>query len=93
MHVRLLYPIMIRIFSWLVLLGRSQASKDAEIMVLLHEVAVLRRQVTQPKLAPTELHDHAMPHRCLFRRGSHHAAADLRNYDSRFHHQRSLGFA
>ena len=40
---------MIRVFGWLVLLGRSQASKDAEIMVLRHEVAVLRRQVTQPK--------------------------------------------
>ena len=34
---------------WLVLLGRSQASKDAEIMVLRHEVAVLRRQVVRPK--------------------------------------------
>ena len=40
---------MIRVFGWLVLLGRSQASKDAEIMILRHEVAVFRRQVTQPK--------------------------------------------
>lgn len=41
---------MIRVFGWLVLLARSQAYKDAEIMVLRHEVAVLRRQVARPKV-------------------------------------------
>ena len=40
---------MIRVFGWLVLLGRSPASKDAEIMVLRHEVMVLRRQVARPR--------------------------------------------
>jgi hypothetical protein len=50
MAFRLPYVIAIRVFGWLVLLGRGQASKDAEIMVLRHEVTVLRRQVARPKL-------------------------------------------
>jgi len=41
---------MIRVFGWLLLPGRSQASKNTEIMVLRHEVTVLRRQVTRAKL-------------------------------------------
>jgi hypothetical protein len=49
MALRLLYLIVIQVFGWLTRLGRGQASKDTEIMVLRHEVAVLRRQVTRPK--------------------------------------------
>ena len=54
MPIRLLYLIMIRVFSWLHLLGRSQASKNAEILILRHEVTVLRRQVTRPRLDWTD---------------------------------------
>jgi hypothetical protein len=48
--IRLLYLIFIRLCSWLVLLGRSTASKNAELLVLRHEVAVLRRANPRPRL-------------------------------------------
>jgi hypothetical protein len=48
--IRFLYLLMIRLFGRLTLLARSDTSKDMEILVLRHEVAVLRRQVARPKL-------------------------------------------
>ena len=50
MSLRLLYLIFVQLCDWLVLLARSSASKDAELLVLRHEVAVLRRTHPRPRL-------------------------------------------
>jgi putative transposase len=48
--VRMLYLMFARLAEWMMLLPRSSASKDAELLVLRHEVAVLRRQNPKPRL-------------------------------------------
>ena len=43
-----------RLVELLVLRGRSDASKDVEILVLRHQVSVLRCQVTRPRPRPAD---------------------------------------
>lgn len=50
MSLRLLYLIFVRVLGWLWLFVRSSASKNVELLVLSHEVAVLRRANTKPRL-------------------------------------------
>src|SRR2546429_5604519 len=48
--LRLLYLSLVRLSGWLALLARPSASKDAELLVLRNEVAVLRRTNPKPRL-------------------------------------------
>jgi putative transposase len=50
MTLRLRYLLVCQVMRWLALLARRSAAKDAELLVLRHEVAVLQRQVTHPRL-------------------------------------------
>jgi putative transposase len=47
--VSLMYLLVRRLIELLALRARSDASKDVEILVLRHEVSVLRRQVSRPR--------------------------------------------
>ena len=50
MTLRLLYLLFCQALRWLALLARSSAAKNAELLMLRHEVAVLRRGVTRPRV-------------------------------------------
>jgi putative transposase len=49
--LRLAYLAVLRVFSWLALLARSDHAKDAGILILRHQVAVLQRQAGARRLS------------------------------------------
>ena len=51
MSLRFAYLVLLRVFGWLALLARSDRAKDAEILILRHQVAILQRQVKPPRLS------------------------------------------
>jgi hypothetical protein len=54
MSVSLVYLLLRQVLQMLAQLGRDEAAKDVELLVLRHQVAVLRRQVRRPRLEPTD---------------------------------------
>jgi transposase InsO family protein len=52
--VSVLYVLACRLFELVVLLARRERSKELEILVLRHELSILRRQVRRPQFAPRD---------------------------------------
>jgi putative transposase len=50
----LVYVVVCRLFELVVLLGRRERSKELEILVLRHELSILRRQADRPRFEPRD---------------------------------------
>src|SRR5665213_1046827 len=68
----LLYSVVGRLLSLIVVRGRGEASKDVELVVLRHEISVLRRQLPRPRLAPAD--------RLIMAAFARHLPASLRKF-------------
>jgi hypothetical protein len=54
MSASLVYVVLRHVLQMLTQLARDDGAKDVELLVLRHQVAVLRRQVARPKLEPAD---------------------------------------
>src|SRR5437762_5920043 len=53
-NASLVYLLVRQVLQMLTQLGRDGAAKDVKVLVLRHQVAVLRRQVPRPALQPAD---------------------------------------
>ena len=74
--LRFAYLAGLQVFGWLALLARSDRAKDAEILILRHQVAVLQRQVKTPRLSWADRAVLAALARLLPHRPSHRRVGD-----------------
>jgi hypothetical protein len=70
LFLSLVYVLARRVFELVVLFGRGERSKKLEILVLRHELSILRRQVSRPRFAPRDRLVLAALSRLLPRRSS-----------------------
>src|SRR4051794_28785813 len=54
MALRLIYQMFAKLLGWIVLRTRSDTSKEIEILVLLHQLAVLERRTPRPPMSWTD---------------------------------------
>ena len=54
MALRLIYQMFSKLLGWIVLRTRSDATKDIEILVLRHQLAVLQRRTPRPRMSWTD---------------------------------------
>jgi putative transposase len=52
--VSFVYVLACRLFALVLLIARGERSKELEILVLRHELSILRRQVSRPQFAPRD---------------------------------------
>jgi putative transposase len=54
MALRLIYQMFTKLLGWIVLHTRSDTTKDIEILVLRHQLAVLQRRTPRPQMTWTD---------------------------------------
>ena len=54
MATKLIYQMLLKLLSWIVLRTRSDTTKEIEILVLRHQLAVLQRRTPRPRISWTD---------------------------------------